>query len=230
LKIIPRLRDYANLEARSLREFVRSAAQSAVREGATVLDVGAGTTPYRDLFQTGRYIATDLILLRGARLDFLSNAHRIPVKDASFDAILSTQMLEHVTDPDIVLKEFHRVLKSGGKLLLTVPLAWQLHQEPHHYYNFTRYSLALLFDRTGFQVDLLEPRGGYFKYMANKIAYSSQVFKYYLRGRWRVVLLPVFAVYYALFSILLPLAVDLLDPIDREKKLTLGYGCICTKI
>jgi ubiquinone/menaquinone biosynthesis C-methylase UbiE len=49
---------------------------------------------------------------------------RIPVADGSIDCLMSFTVLEHVEDEMAVLKEMHRVLKPGGKLILTVPNRW----------------------------------------------------------------------------------------------------------
>jgi ubiquinone/menaquinone biosynthesis C-methylase UbiE len=66
------------------------------------------------------------------------------------DAVLSTQVLEHVADPLSVLAEFFRVLKPDGRLWLTAPFVWYLHEEPYDYYRFTSHGLRFLLERAGF--------------------------------------------------------------------------------
>lgn len=49
---------------------------------------------------------------------------RIPLEDGAVDCLMSFTVLEHVDDEMAVLKEMYRVLKPGGKLILTVPNRW----------------------------------------------------------------------------------------------------------
>ncbi len=49
------------------------------------------------------------------------DCHTIPFEDASFDLILDNQVLEHVIDLGLALREMHRVLKRGGKVLSLYP-------------------------------------------------------------------------------------------------------------
>ena len=108
--------------------------------GARVLDAGAGPGQYRQLFAHCDYKAQDFAREPGTAgkytpLDYESDITAIPVPDASFDAVICTEVLEHVPDPVAALAEMARILKPGGRLLLTAPLASYLHQEPYHYYG-----------------------------------------------------------------------------------------------
>jgi SAM-dependent methyltransferase len=108
------------LVLRKRRELFRSWLKETVPEGAAVLDVGGRIQPYRPLLPGGvRYWAIDL---RSAPMvNVVANAERIPFRSQTFDLVLCTQMLEYATDPLLVLSEIHRVLKPGGRLLLSVP-------------------------------------------------------------------------------------------------------------
>src|SRR5674476_1266665 len=55
------------------------------------------------------------------RIDLVSDITAIPAPDASFDAILCSEVLEHVPEPTHALDEFTRLLKPGGVLILTAP-------------------------------------------------------------------------------------------------------------
>ena len=112
--------------------------------GSRVLDVGAGSCPYRVLFTHCDYRTHDFEQLKSeqlrghqgyGRVDYVSDICAIPVPDASFDIALCTEVLEHVPDPIRAVREFGRILKPGGTLLLTAPLGSGLHQEPFHFYG-----------------------------------------------------------------------------------------------
>src|SRR5688500_5551998 len=114
-----------------------------VPAGARVLDVGAGTAPYRPLFKHCEYKTQDLAPLREDQLrpggytqiDYSGDATAIPVPDGSFNCVICTEVIEHHPEPIRVVREFARVLAPGGRLLLTAPLGSGIHQEPYHFYG-----------------------------------------------------------------------------------------------
>ena len=230
--IINRIKKIASIEKIILERFMENVARE-INSNSLILDIGAGSSPYKKFFKGQRYISTDFAytwnMEQKSKLDFISDAHKIPVKSGSVYAIINTEVLEHTSNPEEVLREFYRILKPGGNLFLTVPQSWELHQEPHHYFNFTKYGLELLFKRVGFEIGYIKPKGGYFCFMSNKIRFSSQIFKHYLTGKARILLYPFYLVYYMIFSIIIPILLSKLDWLDREKKLTLGYLCLCIK-
>jgi SAM-dependent methyltransferase len=79
-------------------------------------------------------------------IDVIADDQKLPFQDAVFDAILSLNVLEHVTDPFQSAAELIRVLKPGGKLYCCVPFLQPEHDYPHHYYNMTRSGLMRLFE------------------------------------------------------------------------------------
>jgi SAM-dependent methyltransferase len=169
--VSPELRAFTNelpLERRSILEFVARCAAELER-GARVLDAGAGNAPYRELFDHCVYVTTDWSgsVHAGARqADVIASLDDLPITDASFDAVVCTQVLEHVSEPAVVLSELRRILRPDGRLWLTVPLTWPLHEEPFDFFRFTPYGLADLLRRAGF-IDIdIAPRNGYFTTMS----------------------------------------------------------------
>jgi SAM-dependent methyltransferase len=70
----------------------------------------------------------------------------LPFKDGSFDAVISSAVLEHVKDPFRCAQEIIRVLKPGGDLICCVPFLQPMHGYPHHYYNMTSSGIRNLFE------------------------------------------------------------------------------------
>ncbi|MGD0251704.1 MAG: class I SAM-dependent methyltransferase [Verrucomicrobiota bacterium] len=138
----------------------RSIAGLAPRLRGEIIDVGCGQQPYRAYFaHTTRIVACDFDDKRG-QVDFACPAHAIPVAAESFDAVFCTEVLEHVPDPLAVWREFHRILRPGGQVLLTAPSYWPAHELPYDFYRYPEYGLRYLATTAGFEVRELWPRGG----------------------------------------------------------------------
>jgi SAM-dependent methyltransferase len=105
-----------------------------------VLDVGgASGLRYRRLVNPRRYWTVDIQSTN--RPSIQADAHRLPLKTGSIDAVVSVQVLEHCRDPRLVVEEAHRVLKPGGCLVLSTVLLYELHASPNDYYRFTASAL-----------------------------------------------------------------------------------------
>ena len=88
-------------------------AASKLKKGQKVLDAGAGPMPYRQMFNQCDYESTDFVDPYHI-LTFVCRLDKIPRKSNYYDALVSTEVLEHVEYPQKVVSEFHRVLKKGG--------------------------------------------------------------------------------------------------------------------
>jgi SAM-dependent methyltransferase len=138
-------------------EFLQRAAGTLTTEH-TILDVGSGLAPYRELFSHTTYVTCDWNQSPYAPEvppDIVAPADKIPVEDQAFNAVLCTEVLEHVPAPWEVLSEFHRIIRPGGAVWITVPFTWPLHEQPHDYYRYTEFGLRHLLERAGFsQVEI----------------------------------------------------------------------------
>ncbi len=130
-----------------------------------VLDVGAGAQPYRPLLPaSSRYRAIDVAIAGEAFSYDLPDTEyyegdRWPVGDATVDVVLATETLEHVPDPRVFLAEARRVLRPGGRIVLTVPFAARWHYIPHDYWRYTPSSLSNLLEEAGFDSVVVHARG-----------------------------------------------------------------------
>jgi SAM-dependent methyltransferase len=80
----------------------------------------------------------------------------VPVDDASFDAVMSTQVLEHVTDPALYLSECARVLRPGGRLRLSTHGTFVYHPDPDDYWRWTCAGLQKVVTDAGLRVERFE--------------------------------------------------------------------------
>jgi SAM-dependent methyltransferase len=139
---------------RSLWPLIEDAIQNAISScpnpiSPLVLDVGCGERPYADLFQKTQYIGLNYSTV-AASPDIVGDAQALPLKNDSFDIVFSTQVIEHVPEPKILVSEALRVLKPGGIFVLTGPFYWPLHEEPYDFYRFTKYGFKHLLITSGF--------------------------------------------------------------------------------
>ncbi|MEP6598403.1 MAG: class I SAM-dependent methyltransferase [Actinomycetota bacterium] len=133
----------------------------------TLLDLGAGNQPFRSWYgsRVTRVVAVDVAPAAG--LDVLTLAAPLPFRDAVFDTILCTSVLEHVDNPECAVDEMSRVLRPGGRLLITVPFLYPTHEAPYDYWRTTHHGLASVLRRHGFLVDDLSAQGGPFLLMGH---------------------------------------------------------------
>lgn len=145
------------------------------------LDLGCGNQPYRALFEplVDCYLGLDHDPA-GSRPDVVGAASAVPIRGASIDTVLATQVLEHVPEPSRVLEEASRVLASGGHLILTAPQYWRLHEEPHDYFRFTRFGLEHLVRASGLEMIEIREQGGVWTVVGLAFANALQ-----RRRRWR---------------------------------------------
>jgi SAM-dependent methyltransferase len=123
-----------------------------VEAGSRVLDYGCGVVAYRHFFPADvQYAAADLPGNPHASL-LLEPDGTVPAPDASFDAVMSTQVLEHVTDPALYLSECFRVLRPGGRMLLSTHGTFVYHPDPDDYWRWTCAGLQKAVRDAGFEV------------------------------------------------------------------------------
>ena len=123
-----------------------------------VLDAGCGRKPYKSLFKNyTEWIGIDKL---NPLADVIGDVTKLPFKDETFDTILCTQTLQYVEEPGVAIKEFNRVLKMGGHLILTVPFLWSGGGHGD-LWRFTVGGLRFLVEKNGFVVVKVKPRSSF---------------------------------------------------------------------
>jgi ubiquinone/menaquinone biosynthesis C-methylase UbiE len=218
-----------------LRDRWIGAQAARVPTGSRVLDVGAGSAPYRKAFAHCEYLTQDFTQLQPdqlrhggyAAIDYVCDAAAIPVPDASFDAVLCTEMLEHVPDPIRVVRELGRILKPEGLLILTAPLGSGIHQEPFHFYGgYTPYWYQRFLPEAGFDWIQIESNAGSLRFFGQEsIRFLRSTRPFALRMPLVAELLwaPLWLLAVPVLGIAVPAACAILDRFDRDRRFTVGY-------
>lgn len=128
---------------------------SEIRCDARVLDFGCADQPYRALFGNAAYLGADLPGNEQAEV-IIAPDGRLPLGDSSIDFVLSSQVLEHVERPENYLSECWRVLRPGGRVVLSTHGLMVYHRDPVDYWRWTGDGLKKVVGDAGFHVDSLD--------------------------------------------------------------------------
>jgi SAM-dependent methyltransferase len=188
--------------------FMRKALFNALEENAPALsgvmmDFGCGSKPYKSLFKVEKYIGVDYAgeghSHETEHIDVYYDGKTIPFCDNHFDSILCTEVFEHLFDIEILLKELHRVLKPGGKMLVTCPFVWNEHEAPIDYARYTQYALRHLFEKNQFKVVKQDKKGTFVETLTQlsnlyvlETLFGSYNLKHYMAKRYINRLQPLF--------------------------------------
>lgn len=157
----------------------------ALPAGLRILDAGAGELRMKQYCRHLQYVSQDFCQYEGAgngtglqtgawdtsRIDLVSNIVSIPERDVSFDAILCTEVFEHIPNPVAAIHEFSRLLKPGGILLLTAPFCSLTHFAPYHFASgFNRYWYEEHLPAVGLNIEDIVPNGNWFEFMGQELS------------------------------------------------------------
>jgi len=133
-------------------------------QSATVLDIGGKKVRKRGQFDIEKH----QVKVKYANIDpttnpdYLCDGSKIPVESNSFDVVICSEVLEHVREPILILKEAFRVLKHGGIILICVPFLYKIHADPFDYSRFTDYHWQIILKEIGYKEIRIEKQGVFF--------------------------------------------------------------------
>lgn len=171
------------------KEWIQEALKK-LPDGQRILDAGAGEQDHKSHCQHLEYVSQDFAQYDGQgdshglqmgqwdykNLDIISDITDIPEQDNSFDAILCAEVFEHIPEPIKALKEFHRLLKKNGTLILTAPFCSLTHFSPYHYYSgYNRNFYRHILPEIGFEIAEIVSNGNYFEYLAQELLRLPQI-------------------------------------------------------
>jgi ubiquinone/menaquinone biosynthesis C-methylase UbiE len=169
--------------------------------GGRILDAGAGEQQLKRFCSHLQYVAQDFAQYNGrgdgvglqtgawdqTKLDIVSDIASIPEPDQSFDAIMCTEVFEHIPHPVEALREFTRLLRPGGYLLITAPFCSLTHFAPFHYYTgFSPYFYEHYLPLNGFTILDLQLNGNFFEYMGQETRRIPWMAAKYAGNRLRI--------------------------------------------
>lgn len=175
-RINPRMWRWDYLALRSILKNLREFSKTVQKNNAKkILDLGCGTKPYETLFKfSNQFVGFDIE--KNDRVDVIGFNWDLPFEDNEFDALISTQVLEHTAKIGETIKEIRRVVKNDGLVFISAPFVFPVLGAPYDYYRFTKYGLLEIFK--DFEVIKIIPSGGF----ANTILRMFNVFLFSIPG------------------------------------------------
>jgi SAM-dependent methyltransferase len=111
-----------------------------------VLVLGTGYDPYGHLIPDGCDV-TRTDIEDDYDIDMVADAHDLPFDDDSFDTIIAIEVFEHLQYPHKAAEEVRRVLKPGGKAMVSTPFLFRVHGDPYDFTRFTKRGLQTHFEK-----------------------------------------------------------------------------------
>jgi len=171
-----------------------------IPKGKKILDAGAGELQYKKFCKHLNYVSQDFGGYDGkgddkglqmqswdnSKLDIVSDIAKIPVKDSSFDAIMCIEVLEHIPHPAESIKEFSRIIKPNGYLIITAPVSSLTHFAPYYFYNgYSQYWYEKYLLDFGFKITELQFNGNWFEAIAQELRRTPfMISEYASSAKW----------------------------------------------
>jgi SAM-dependent methyltransferase len=193
-----------------------------------VYDLGCGVRPYEHDIKryANSYVGVDWSnTLHGLRAEIVADLNQpLPIESSVANTVVSFQVLEHLREPQTMVNEAFRILRDNGRIFISVPFQWWVHEAPYDYFRYTCYGLEHILSKAGFVDIQVEAINGFWVMWALKFNYHTSR---YIRGHrptrmlMRVLLTPLWFLGQAI--------APLLDKIDFNGTETTGYFATARK-
>lgn len=130
---------FLNINARQRRTQFSELVEK-INDAPCVLDIGSGNTGISNTVGLSKSVQDGLVSLDmcyASSVHIIGDAHKLPFTNDSIDGVLIQGVLEHVRDPNRVVKEIKRVLRPHGVVYVDVPFLQHYHQDPEDYRRYT---------------------------------------------------------------------------------------------
>jgi SAM-dependent methyltransferase len=158
---------FASVSSRLMIDVTASFYQAALPKHArgSLADMGCGNVPFYFIYKNYVHEITCIdwpnTLHKNQYLDLECDLNKpLPLPDNRYDTILISEVFEHIAEPDVLWAELARILKPGGKMLVSVPFLYKIHEAPHDYFRYTEFALKNYAAKNKFRVLELESFGG----------------------------------------------------------------------
>lgn len=129
-----------------LYEFLESQF-SQIQSGKNVLTIGSGGEINKLLRKYGKkneFQITSFDIDEDRKPDIVGDLHTYDFGKNIFDTIILSEVLEHLHTPHLGVQNIFKSLKPGGRLILTTPFIFPIHDRPYDFYRYTKYGLKHL--------------------------------------------------------------------------------------
>ena len=197
-ELLKSIRPSVGISNEIARERWLEEALNSIPQKSRILDAGAGTQRYRKFCKHLDYVSQDFGKYDGqgdsaglqtgefeyGELDIVSDITSIPEPDSSFDAIMCIEVLEHLPDPVQAIKEFSRLIKPKGHLILTAPFCSLTHFSPYYFSTgFSKHWYEVHLTTSDLKIIDITPNGNFFEYIAQEIDRIPSISKRYSKNK-----------------------------------------------
>lgn len=120
---------------------------ASINKGDRILSVGAGGKINALLLKYSEENEFEVIIFdidKNRNPDIIGDICTYDTNSMDFDCVVMGEVLEHLHSPHLALENIYRAMKSGGKIIITAPFIFPIHERPCDYFRFTRYGLQYL--------------------------------------------------------------------------------------
>ncbi len=205
-------------------------AENANYLNGKLLDFGCGNKPYKEIFKNvSEYVGIDFASDRvnGTELstDIEYDGKNIPFNDEYFNAVLSTEVFEHVFNLEDTLKEINRVLAKDGLLFFTCPFSYPEHEAPYDFARYTSFGIKHLLEKNGFEILYYNKTGTFISVVIQYIA----LYIYYIINKLGILKFMVFPFLITPLFLLSDILHAILPAVFLRKDLYLNNVTLCRK-